>query len=167
MSLAWMRSRTVVHALALISFSLLAAHDRADAVEPVVARTDAAAESSAAAPAAAATPTSGEPLWIWSPTQSEGAIPKGTVYFRKTFNSSKPEQGMLHITCDDAYEVYLNGRLVGKGTDWKHFQAFNLLPFLIEGKNLICVKRKTPTEPPQVSSGGSSCRKRAARPSPL
>jgi putative membrane-bound dehydrogenase-like protein len=87
-------------------------------------------------------PSSGEPLWIWSPTQSEGAIPEGHVYFRKRFLNSLPETALLQITADDSYEVHVNGRYVGQGNDWHKMQSFNLLPFLVEGKNLIAVKAK-------------------------
>ena len=104
-------------------------------------------ESSAAAlpanPAAAEPtmqPSSGDPLWIWTPTQAQGPIPQGSVYFRKWFSSSAPDVAVLQITADNQYEVYVNGRFAGNGKDWHRMQAINLLPFLLEGKNLIAVK---------------------------
>ncbi|MGC3969358.1 MAG: hypothetical protein QM775_18965 [Pirellulales bacterium] len=75
----------------------------------------------AAAPVAEATVEAslGEAQWIWSPTQVEGPAPKGAVFFRKWFPSSLPELAFLQITCDDKYEVYVNGRHVGEGKDWR------------------------------------------------
>jgi len=104
----------------------------------------AAEEEVAAAEAAQAAepipPSTGEAQWIWSPTQAAGAVPKGTVLFRKWFTSSQPELGFVQITCDDRYDVYCNGRLVGSGKDWHKMQSFDLMPFLIDGRNLIAVK---------------------------
>lgn len=85
-------------------------------------------------------PSSGDPLWIWTPTQAQGPIPSGSVYFRKWFHSSAPDVAILQITADDEYEVHVNGRFAGNGKDWHRMQAVNLLPFLLEGKNLIAVK---------------------------
>lgn len=82
----------------------------------------------------------GEAQWIWSPTQAEGPVPKGAVFFRKWFPSSLPELAFLQITCDDEYEVYVNGRHVGDGKDWRKMQTFDIMPFLIDGKNLVAVK---------------------------
>ena len=100
-------------------------------------------EVKAAAPVDTAAPAEaslGEAQWIWSPTQAEGPVPKGAVFFRKWFPSSLPELAFLQITCDDKYEVYVNGRHVGEGKDWRKMQTFDIMPFLIEGKNLIAVK---------------------------
>ncbi|MCE9605117.1 MAG: HEAT repeat domain-containing protein [Planctomycetia bacterium] len=85
-------------------------------------------------------PSTGEAQWIWSPTQAPGVVPKGAVLFRKWFNSSAPELAFVQITCDDRYDVYVNGRLVGTGKDWHKMQSFDLMPFLLEGRNLIAVK---------------------------
>ena len=85
-------------------------------------------------------PSSGEAQWIWTPTQAQRPVPVGVVYFRKWFSSSMPELSYVQITCDDQYEVYCNGRLVGQGSDWHKMQTFDLMPFLIDGKNLIAVK---------------------------
>lgn len=99
-------------------------------------------------------PSSGDPHWIWTPTQAQGPVPSGTVYFRKWFHSSAPDVAILQITADDEYEVHVNGRFAGNGKDWHRMQAVNLLPFLLEGKNLIAVKA-TNTE---GTSGGLTAR---------
>lgn len=139
MSLAWMRKRTLVHVVVLVAGMLLAQVERAASVEPATPP-QAAAPDTTTGDEPAAQPSSGDPLWIWSPTQAEGAVPQGSVYFRKWFHSTKPEVAVLQIVADDAYEVYVNGRLVGNGADWHKMQAFNLLPYLLEGRNLIAVK---------------------------
>src|SRR5579871_3817278 len=50
--------------------------------------------------------------WIWSPAQpQEKIIPAGSCYFRKTFTLGQAESGEVQIACDNAYELYVNGRL--------------------------------------------------------
>jgi putative membrane-bound dehydrogenase-like protein len=104
----------------------------------------AAEEEAAAANAAKADepvpPSTGEAQWIWSPTHDAGAVPKGAVLFRKWFTSSMPELAFIQITADDRYDVYCNGRLIGAGKDWHKMQSFDLMPFLLDGRNLIAVK---------------------------
>ena len=53
--------------------------------------------------------------WIWSPAYKKDEVPVGDCYFRKTFQLTHAEFGQVHIACDNQYELYVNGRLVGKG----------------------------------------------------
>jgi len=56
--------------------------------------------------------------WIWI---NEGdplkTAPAGDCYFRKTFQLKAPDQGQVALNADDAYELYVNGRLVSKSGD--------------------------------------------------
>ncbi|MCX7922523.1 MAG: hypothetical protein N3B21_11025 [Clostridia bacterium] len=70
--------------------------------------------------------------WIWSANNDTD----NTVYFRTTVDIP---QGSIKISCDNAYELYVNGMLVGAGNDWYTTQNFSNLP-LTKGKNLIAVK---------------------------
>jgi hypothetical protein len=47
----------------------------------------------------------------------------------------------IHISADNAFELYLNGFLVGSGEDWFTAQTFSALP-LQQGRNVIAVKAK-------------------------
>jgi subtilisin family serine protease len=44
----------------------------------------------------------------------------------------------ITITCDDSYELYLNGALVGTGNNWQQAQSYSSLP-LQTGTNVIAV----------------------------
>lgn len=80
-----------------------------------------------------------EAQWIWSPGQ-EGDIPSGSCYFRKTIQTEQPERAEIQITADDAYELYVNGRKVGEGKNWKVMNTHDVTAFLAAGRNTIAVK---------------------------
>ncbi len=146
---AWMlgRARRGLAPFVLLLTALsLPLHGWAQTVAPVAPPPGAAPSTSATLPEnpnaaqPEMQPSSGDPLWIWTPTQAQGPVPQGSVYFRKWFHSTAPDVAVLQITADDEYEVHVNGRFAGNGKDWHRMQAINLLPFLLEGKNLIAVK---------------------------
>lgn len=83
---------------------------------------------------------SGEAQWIWSPEFAPGEAPEGFCYFRKRFNINNPERATIEITCDDRYELWLNGRHVGSGDDWRTLNTYDIQRFLVAGSNLIAVK---------------------------
>jgi putative heme-binding domain-containing protein len=56
-----------------------------------------------------------EAEWIWTPEHEKTAVPQTACYFRKTIEGPESEAGKIVITADDAYELYLNGRLIGRG----------------------------------------------------
>ncbi len=92
----------------------------------------------ARAPVAA--PKSGEAEWIWSPAHPKDRVPPAMCLFRKSFDARDVEQAELQIACDDQYELFLNGRLVGKSDEWKLLKKFDILRFLVPGRNVIAVK---------------------------
>ena len=90
-----------------------------------------------------------EAQWIWSPAYEKELAPEGTCFFRKTFNmASQPESGTVQITGDDSYELYVNGRHVGAGQNWKILEVYDVTKYLVQGANTVAVKA--------VNSEGSS-----------
>lgn len=83
---------------------------------------------------------SGGAMWIWTPEHEAANVPAGPCFFRKTFQLANPEVGRIVITCDDAYELYVNGQRVGTGDDWRQLHVFDLKPFLTSGRNTIAVR---------------------------
>ncbi len=85
----------------------------------------------------------GSPKWIWGGTDTEN-IP--TVFFRKSFDLAQvPKKAEITITCDNGYELYVNGKRVGgeilyDPDGWEGAEIFDVLPFLITGKNVIAVR---------------------------
>jgi len=82
----------------------------------------------------------GEAQWIWTPTHDAMKAPTSACYFRKHFSLENPESGRVEITADDAYELFVNGRLVGGGESWQQLDVYDIERFLISGRNTIAVK---------------------------
>lgn len=78
--------------------------------------------------------------WIWSPAYPKDEVPEGDCYFRKTFPINNVEIAQVHVACDNQYELYVNGRLVGKGNDWRKMDVHDVSKFLVHGTNVIAVK---------------------------
>jgi putative heme-binding domain-containing protein len=81
-----------------------------------------------------------EAQWIWSPAYEKELAPEGECYFRKTFELGKPESGKIQIACDDKYELFVNGRQVGTGSNWKVLDAYDVTKYLVQGANTIAIK---------------------------
>ena len=81
-----------------------------------------------------------EAEWIWSPAYEKELAEPGDCYFRKSFSLSTPENGVVQIAADDAYELYVNGRLVGSGKNWKTLDTYDITKYLMSGSNTIAVK---------------------------
>ena len=53
------------------------------------------------------------------PPHSKEEVPQGACYFRREIELVHPVEGQIQITADDAYELYVNGRQVGVGANWR------------------------------------------------
>jgi hypothetical protein len=74
--------------------------------------------------------------WIWA-TGKE--IP-ANVYFRTTITlDQEPQKAQLDITCDDAYELFVNGEKVASNASWYVMQSVDLKKRLHRGKNVLAV----------------------------
>ena len=78
--------------------------------------------------------------WIWSPAYPKDEVPVGDCYFRKTFQINQAEVGQVHIACDNQYELYVNGRLVGHGADWRKMDVHDVNKLLVHGTNIVAIK---------------------------
>ncbi len=82
-----------------------------------------------------------EMQWIWSPAQTqEKKVPAGAVYFRKSFPVNQIESAEVKIACDNAYELYVNGRKAGEGADWHTLNSHDIAKYLTPGRNTVAVK---------------------------
>ena len=78
--------------------------------------------------------------WIWSPAHKKDEVPIGDCYFRKTFEVNQADFGQVHVACDNQYELYVNGRLVGKGGDWRKMDVHDIQQYLVHGTNIVAIK---------------------------
>lgn len=93
----------------------------------------------------AAPRTPAEPQWIWSPAHTKDAVPAGTCYFRKTFNLPDEYQGTLQISCDDEYELYVNGRHFASGDEWRFMKSHDISEQIHAGHNVVAIKATNKT----------------------
>jgi hypothetical protein len=97
--------------------------------------------------------------WIWESYRTVHPVEGDIVYFEKTFEiPGLPDSGTLHITCDNGYEVYLNGTLVGSAQlnagweasnlreayvnsgGWQSVESYNVFSLLKPGTNVLLIK---------------------------
>src|SRR5665647_747354 len=65
----------------------------------------------------------------------------GTVYFRKNiFTNGAVKDASLDITADESYELFINGKLIGKNANWKNVDHYSIRDFITNGTNTILVK---------------------------
>ncbi len=95
-------------------------------------------------------PTLGEAEWIWSAAVPKDRVPLGPCFFRKTFDVRNAESARIQISCDDRFELFVNGRSVGSGSDWRVMQTYDISKHIVQGPNVVAVK----AENTQGSSAG-------------
>ncbi|NMB45282.1 MAG: alpha-L-rhamnosidase [Firmicutes bacterium] len=83
-----------------------------------------------------------EAQWIWHP----GLAGEKNAYvcFRRDFDLTNPGEGVLHITADSRYILYVNGQRLGQGPvrSWpfkQHYDSYDLRGVLESGTNSIAV----------------------------
>jgi alpha-L-rhamnosidase len=79
--------------------------------------------------------------WISCPGVAEKAY--GVYHFRKTIDLVKvPSKFIIHVSADNRYQLFVNGKLIGRGParssryNW-NFGTFDIAPYLKNGKNII------------------------------
>ncbi len=82
----------------------------------------------------------GEAQWIWAPGVPAGQVPPQVCFLRKTFALRQPVQGQIEVSCQDRFELYVNGRRVGEGDRWQVLKSFDIGDRLVTGRNTIAVK---------------------------
>jgi alpha-L-rhamnosidase len=79
--------------------------------------------------------------WIAAPNSP--GTEYGVYYFRKNIMlTDKPASFIIHISADNGYKLYVNGKLVSLGpvrsdTYFWNYETADLAPYLLKGKNII------------------------------
>ena len=87
--------------------------------------------------------------WIW-PDNLQYDLVNGYALFRRHFQlATVPRKALLHLTADQAYHLYINGRYVCRGPArgyQKHwpFDSVDVASFLRKGSNLIALRAYNP-----------------------
>jgi uncharacterized membrane protein/mono/diheme cytochrome c family protein len=97
--------------------------------------------------AVAYSPTGGElsPARIWHRELKfdRDVLPEpGKRYFRRTFNLANRsiQSANVLISVDHSYILYINGKNIAKGTDWKKVDKLEVSDYLSAGKNCIAIE---------------------------
>lgn len=81
-----------------------------------------------------------EAQWIWSSEAVAAGKLDGACYFRKTFDVSDPVDGRISLACDDRYDLYVNGRKIGSGREWRTLDTYDITAALVAGRNAVAIR---------------------------
>lgn len=83
-----------------------------------------------------------EAQWIWKNGSRVGVdVPQGEVcLFRKPINLRKKASGRIEIAADDEYEVFVNGKSIGRGSSARQMQDYDISDYLEVGRNVVAVR---------------------------
>jgi len=83
-------------------------------------------------------PKSGVGSWIWDST----TLDRQECRFVRTFEiprGKKVTSALLRITADNSYQVFLDGRQIGHGGDWRVLIEYDLHLLLTPGRHVLAV----------------------------
>lgn len=84
----------------------------------------------------------GNAQWIWGHWADALDRPAGEhCYFRKRIElSENVREARFFVTCDNKFELFINGEPAAKGADWMHPKTVNLKTYFKKGDNCIAVE---------------------------
>ncbi len=81
------------------------------------------------------------PQWIWSPHHNAGHVPQANCHFRRTIRlDGAVRSAQLAIAADDRFDLFLNGKRVGEGTNDQGIVSFEVGDRLRQGANVVAVR---------------------------
>lgn len=76
-------------------------------------------------------------MWIWK----EGKITTEKIDLMKVFQLKQvPKQAILNTTCDNEFNLNINGKKVARSKEWNKPISMNIAKYLVKGENKIVVK---------------------------
>ncbi|MGB0325894.1 MAG: DUF1549 domain-containing protein [Akkermansiaceae bacterium] len=88
--------------------------------------------------------------WIWTATNARPAGEK--VTFTREVKLPPKARGRIVITCDNEYFLKVNGREVGRDSNWEDVESYDLSKVLRTGKNVIEVQAKNLGQTPNAAA---------------
>jgi signal transduction histidine kinase len=109
-------------------------------VSPVTAQDDDAAGKKAEASAYdwEDNPTNGLGSWIWA----SNTFDRQTCQFWRSFEipaASAVTHAQLRMTVDNEYTLFLDGRELGRGAEWRELFDYNVTPLMSPGRHTLAV----------------------------
>jgi hypothetical protein len=97
--------------------------------------------------------------WIWNDKNAAEKAKPGHVYFRKKVTlPTVPTDATAVVICDNTFTLFVNGRKVGSGSDFKQAYLFDLRPLLKTGENIFAAEavnntsENKPPDPKNIST---------------
>jgi alpha-L-rhamnosidase len=82
--------------------------------------------------------------WIWSPGENATkSAPLGIRYFRKELTVPEGRElasAMCVVTADNSFKMFLNGRRIHNGSNFKEASAINVKEQLLKGRNVLAIE---------------------------
>jgi len=78
--------------------------------------------------------------WIWR--RQDSGKRGARVRLRRVFEAAgaPPYRALVRCTADNAFDLWVNGRPVGRGENWERVFTFDVSKFLRPGRNVVCVR---------------------------
>ncbi len=93
--------------------------------------------------------------WIWGESAAGGKAPPGgeQIVFRKQIElPSEVESGVMVVTADNAFEMYIGRRKVAASQEWSQLQSVPLRGLLKKGKNDIVIVARNFLDTPNLAA---------------
>ncbi|MGB9876466.1 MAG: alpha-L-rhamnosidase N-terminal domain-containing protein [bacterium] len=86
-------------------------------------------------------PSDWRAYWVWYPEANSKGEQNVTFFFRKRFHlPEEVKSARVWITADDAYTLYINGKLIGSDGRWEEAERYDVAKILRKGENIIAVE---------------------------
>ncbi len=80
-----------------------------------------------------------EAEWIWWADHPKAEVPETVCHFRKSFTAEQPESCRIEMVADDEFELFVNGRRIGRGNSSKRLASFDVSAHIKPGRNTVAV----------------------------
>jgi hypothetical protein len=90
-----------------------------------------------------------ESKWLWSSANARQAAPPQTIYLRRVWSLEQaPGQAIATFTCDNSFELFINGKSLAKSDNWGAPAQVDLTRALTAGKNVVALKATNGADAP-------------------
>lgn len=95
--------------------------------------------------------------WIWGPFGEELDRPAHEVcYFRRLLEvKGQVESAVFFVTCDNQFQLFMNGKQVARGSNWSRRSRVDLKKHLQPGRNVIAIRGKNDGGPAALIVDGA------------
>jgi lysophospholipase L1-like esterase len=78
--------------------------------------------------------------WIWAGDTGADVEPSGSAFLRTRFAlAAAPKSARIEVAADNEFELYVNGRRLGKGNSWQELRRYDVTSRLVAGGNVVCI----------------------------